>query len=83
MFKIESNDYQSPFHPYSLYMYNEKNEYPSIMSYIYYHLLGNKRHNLEKLFDFYKNNKNYSELQDNFNELFMKYKKQLFKKKIN
>jgi len=83
MFRIEANNYQSPFYPCALYMRNERCEYPSVMAYIYNHLLGNKKKNLGQFFDFYRKNMNFSELQDVYNKLAEQCKENFFKDRLS
>ena len=83
MFRIEANNSQSPFHPCSLYIRNERCEYPSVMAYIYNHLLGDKKKNLGELFNFYRKNKNFSELQDVYNRLSEQCKEKFFKDRLS
>ena len=82
MFRIESNNYLSPFNPIAIYMENEKCEYPSVMAYVYHHLLGNDRKNLEKLFEFYRKKQNFSELQSVYEELYEKHREIFFKNRL-
>ena len=82
MFRIESNNYLSPYNPMAIYMETEKCEYPSVMAYVYHHLLGNDIKNLEKLFEFYRKKQNFSELQSVYEELYEKHKDNFFKNRL-
>ena len=82
MFRIESNNYLSPYNPMAIYMETEKCEYPSVMAYVYHHLLGNDRKNLEKFFKFYRKKQNFSELQSVYEELYEKHRENFFKNRL-
>ena len=78
MNKIDYMHVLNPYQPRRIYVKNEREEFPSIMAYIYYHILGPSSY--KKLYTFYKNNpKNYSDLKQVFEELEISYRENIIK----
>ena len=71
MNKIDKSHPLNPYCPRKIYVENEKEEFPSVMAYIFIHILGNKdKLHYRKIYEFYINNPdNYEDLEQVFNTL--------------
>ena len=83
MNKIDSVHVLNPYRPRRIYLKNEKEEYPSIMAYIFNHILGKNRLHYKKLYEFYqKNPTKYTELKQVFDNLELTCRKDIIQKAL-